>query len=666
MKSKNLDNIIFVSLFPAVLFYYEIIFSILTKGSLSPLKILFLLLFGITLGGIDYLLCSLFKDRKINKILSCVMLGITALFFLIQFFVFKQFKNFYDLTTMFSGAGGVLTGYFKETLAIIFDLKGIAAIVLYLLPTVLYAVFANKKFYSFCSNMIFRIISGGSALLSLILALLIIFNTSSLCVKFESEYNYQIALDQFGFLPSAYLDLKNIIFPKKVEFVPVTNELSLTGEAKPEHTFDEQGKPFGKNELNIDFTALNEGANSDVVNLNNYVGSLTATDQNKYTGIFKDKNLIFITAEAFSSQVINKDLTPTLYRLATKGINFTDYYQTNEAGTTGGEYQNVFGLLATAGGKSFKNTQKNLNYFTMGSQLDRLGYYGKAYHNNSYTFYDRHLTHINLGYSDGFMGYGNGMEQYVQNKWPQSDFEMISGTLPTYIDKEKFNIYYMSVSGHNNYSTGGNAMTARHWDRVKDLPYSDTVKGYFAANLDLEDALTHLVAELEKKGIADDTVIAIATDHFPYGLSADRNDGGVNYLAELYGYDIDTCFDRDKNRLIIWSGCLEDKEPIIVSEPTSSVDILPTLSNLFGTEFDSRFMVGRDVFSNADALVFYSNYSFKTSLGTYIAKTGEFIPVSEDTVIPDGYVTRVKAIIKNKIKYCNDAPKTDYLRHIFE
>lgn len=63
-------------------------------------------------------------------------------------------------------------------------------------------------------------------------------------------------------------------------------------------------------------------------------------------------------------------------------------------------------MMPTAGGMSFKSTADHLNYFTMGSQLNRMGYYGKAFHNNTYTYYDRHKTHINLGYSDGYMGMG--------------------------------------------------------------------------------------------------------------------------------------------------------------------------------------------------------------------------------------------------------------------
>ena len=399
--------------------------------------------------------------------------------------------------------------------------------------------------------------------------------------------------------------------------------------------------------------------------IDSYFAARGKADENEMTGIFKGKNLIMISAEAFTAEVIDPILTPTLYRMATKGINFTDYYQPASAGTTGGEYQNIFGMLPTAGGKSFKNTAGNLNYFTMGSQLNRLGYYGKAFHNNSYTYYSRNKTHVNLGYSDGFMGYGNGMEAYVKKAWPQSDYEMFSGTLPTYIDKEHFNVYYMTVSGHSNYTKSGNSMTKRHWDRVAHLPYSDTVKGYLAANLDFEDALTYLVAELEAKGIADDTVICISTDHFPYGLDNDAKLGDMPYLSELYGYEVTNYFQRDHSRLIIWSGCLETMDPIVVDTPTFGCDILPTLSNLFGLEYDSRLMVGRDVFSDAMPLVWNANYEWKTELGTYYATKGKFVPATEDTVVPEDYVKSIKAIVKNKMTYSSGVLKTDYFRLLF-
>jgi lipoteichoic acid synthase len=295
--------------------------------------------------------------------------------------------------------------------------------------------------------------------------------------------------------------------------------------------------------------------------------------------------------------------------------------------------------------------------FTLGNMFRSIGVENTfAYHNNTHSFYHRDLSHPNMGYT--YKGVGNGLEAFITDCWPQSDLEMIAGTLPTYIDKQPFNVYYMSVSGHSGYNRAGNAMTAKNWEAVQDLPYSDQIKGYLAANLELENALAHLVAELESKGIADDTVICIGTDHFPYGLDQGGALGKMPYLSELYGYNVTTYFQRDHSRLIIWSGCLEDKEPIIVDSPTFSLDILPTLSNLFGTEFDSRLMPGRDVFSDAEAIVFNMNYNWKTDLGTFYG--GTFTPKDENTEIPEGYVNRIKTIVRNKIKYCSGALDADY------
>ncbi len=684
VKIKNLRHIIFILIFPLVLFYYELIFKLVTGTALTATGVLLALMSSTFFGIAVYLLSSLPINKIACRIIACVLLFLPSLLFLTQYFVFKQFNIFYDITTMTSGAKDALTFYNKEAIALIASPDGVLLLLAYFLPTVLLASFSHRLFPEPRSTAPARLFSSSAALIALDAAIIITVSNPFLLSKATEEYSYQSAAEDFGLLPGMVLDLKNIIFPEESEFVPIVDELipppeikteeaescpaetgeSDTSEGETDAPVIDEPIVYGKNELEIDFDALNSTANAKQAALNNYVASLTASDKNKYTGLFEGKNLIFITAEAFSSAVIDEELTPTLYRLATRGINFTDYYQQAGAGTTGGEYQNIFGMLPMQSGGSFKQTQYTYNYLTIASQLDRLGYYGKAYHNNTYTYYDRHLTHVNLGYSDGYMGMGNGMEEYVSSNWPQSDYEMISGTLPTYIDKDKFNIYYMSVSGHGTYSQSSNSMSRKHYDRVAHLPYSEEVKCYLAANLDLEDALAYLVAELEAHGIADDTVIVVAADHFPYGLPSDALTG-KDCLSELYGYTVGNVFDRDSSTLIIWSGCLEDDEPIVVDTPTSSLDILPTLSNLFGCEFDSRFMVGRDVFSNASALVFYSNYSFKTEYGTYLSTTGEFILASENIVIPDGYVDRVKAIIRNKIKYCTDVPTTDYFRHVF-
>jgi hypothetical protein len=57
------------------------------------------------------------------------------------------------------------------------------------------------------------------------------------------------------------------------------------------------------------------------------------------------------------------------------------------------------------------------------------------------------------------------MEELITNCWPRSDKEMVEVTLPEYLDKQPFNLYYMSVSGHSTYGPG-NAMGAKNIDKV--------------------------------------------------------------------------------------------------------------------------------------------------------------------------------------------------------
>ncbi len=649
-------------LFPLLLFYYETVLHLSTVGGIS-IGFVFIFLFSISYGGILYLLSTLFKSKTVNTVITAVWILLSAIPFLVEYFIYRQFKVFYDIPTITGGAADAMTGFTADIFRLIVSWDGFFKITLFLLPFILYVIVGRKWIPAKRSCALLRSATALSMVACYLLSLGGIALSPVHSRAYSEEYNYQSAVDHFGLLSGLQMDVRELWFGQEDDdFANVTPQ-------EPDEPDPPSTEPppvvYTPNVMEFDWEALSSSASNAVKQLDTYVQSLTPSLKNEYTGLFKGKNLIMITAEAFTAEVIDPVLTPTLYRLANKGIQFTDYYQPASAGTTGGEYQNIFGMMPTSGGKSFKKTATYNNYFTIGNQLNRLGYYGQAFHNNTHTYYSRHQTHINLGYSAGYMGYGNGMEAYVQKKWPQSDYEMFAGTLPTYIDKQPFNVYYMTVSGHSGYSRSGNAMTKRHWDRVADLPYSDEVKGYLAANLELEDAMAYVVAELENKGIADDTVICISTDHFPYGLDSGASLGNMPLLSELYGYSVTNYMQRDHSRLILWSGCLEDKDPIVVDTPTFSLDILPTLSNLFGTEYDSRLMPGRDVFSDQEALVFNSAYDWKTEYGTYIAASGKFIPADESVELPDGYVKRIRTIVKNKMTYCQGVLNNNYFEHLF-
>ena len=664
-KYSHWGNALAYALFPLVLVYFEIVFKLSTNGGFWSVGTLYMVLFSLAFGVVGYLLSTIVKNRTANYVVTLVLLFLTTLPFLVEYFIFKQFKTCYNIGSMFSNGGDALGGFFHEIVLMVFSWDGFFKIILFLLPTILYAIFGKNLGRYQRSWWMCRLFAVLVAVLIFVAGSLGSMANQYLNSVQTTQYDFNSAVSSMGLMNAFRLDVQNMFGEDEDTFEPV-----VTVPTMPEQTDPTEGTDPGSDETeppteppivytqNIMELNFSNSSNKKIKELNAYVQSQTASMKNPYTGIFEGKNLVLITAEAFTGEVIDPELTPTLYRLATSGIQFTDYYQTEAAGTTGGEYLHVFGMLPTADGQSFKKTADHLNYFTMGSQLNRLGYYGQAFHNNTYTYYSRHKTHNNLGYSAGFMGYGNGMEKFVKKQWPQSDLQMMEGTLPLYIDKQPFNVYYMTVSGHSNYTKSGNMMVSKNWSRVKHLEYSDNVKGYLAAQLGLEDALAHLVEQLELKGIADDTVICLTTDHSPYGLEKKE-------LEELYGFPVKNKFDRDHSRLILWCGALEDQEPIVVDEPTSILDILPTLSNLFGTEFDSRLMPGRDVFSDAPALVFNSGYDWKTEYGTYISSSGKFYPASEDVELPEGYVAAMKKVVKNKVRYCQLVLDTDYFRSLF-
>ena len=295
---------------------------------------------------------------------------------------------------------------------------------------------------------------------------------------------------------------------------------------------------------------------------------------------------------------------------------------------------------------------------TLGNQLRQRGYFSRAYTNYfSFDYEHQDLTLPNLGY-DELLGIGNGLDLVMTKQWPYSDREMIDATITEYLDRQPFSVYYMTCSGIGIYKTMGNKMAEIHWDEVEDLPYSDTVKGYIAANMEVEYALRDLVAALEDAGIADETVIVLSSSEYPYALEKDEDYGNFeDYLGELYGKPVENCFERDHSALIIWSGCLEGKH-YKVTTPTSSLDILPTLSNLFGLEYDSRLFVGRDVFSDQEPLVFWPDGSWKTDKYSYNQDTRVYSS-ADGTDITYDYAMEHHHAVEDKISFSKTVLETD-------
>ncbi len=652
-------------LFVAVMILFdEWILHMWTKEDFVAGRFAAVLIFAVACGSLLAFLTSLLSG-KAQKRCAVGITGVMAVLYLLEYFLTDAYHNFMPFVTIFAGAEGVAKDYFGLVMTML--LKNLWRIALLLLPVVLYGMYAR------CEQTPKKLRYGlaGCAAAMYLLGFCVVQLVGIDKTNLTSAYNFDAAVRSFGLnmgflLDAVHGDSADPGFDQIQNFPGSTDPASTGASGEGTAPSDAPTIPQGDNVLKLDFNALAAAeSKSAVANIHSYVAGLTPSPKNAYTGLFKGKNMILITAEAFAGEVIDKDLTPTLYRLANQGIKFTDYYQPAwGASTIGGEYSNVVGLMPATGAKCMHEAAEQSLFMTIGSQLRKQGYYSAAYHNNDYTYYDRNESHIFIGY-DRYIGMGNGMEEGVTKQWPASDLEMMQFTVPQYIDHQPFSIYYMTVSGHALYNKGGNAMTRKNFDKVEQLDCSETVKCYLACQLELENALAYLVGQLEAAGIADDTVIALTADHYPYALEKSSTwHTDKDYLSELFGQTCNNCFIQDHNALILWSGCLEGKN-IVVDTPVSSLDILPTLSNLFGVEYDSRLLPGRDVLSNAQPLVFWPNSSWKTEKGTYNASNGSFTP-AEGVQVEDGYVDYIKGLVKNKISYCKSVAKNDYYNYVLD
>lgn len=647
---------------PLLVAYNELILHIWITDTLQPGRLLAVLAFAVGFGCVLSLLTSLLPWARASKWVTVGLAAAAAVICLMEYFLLDAYKVFMPPVTIISGAGGVAGEYLDIVLSLLG--RNLWRIGLMLLPVLLYALFCHSR----KPGWKLRGALAGAAAILYLLGVGAVKGLTRDAARFGAAYDFDSAVRCFGVNMALTLEATH---SSVKEEVPVFMEAPAqpTQPAEPPRESLEGPEPgvvYGENRLEgVDFTALEKSARDpSIAAIYHYAASVPPGKKNAYTGLFAGKNLILITAEAFTSEVVDPERTPTLYRLANEGIRFTDYYQPAwGASTTSGEFSNLVGIVPTNGGMCMKEAIQQDLFLTMGHQLQRLGYYSVAYHNHNKDFYDRNKTHVHLGY-DQFLAQYGGLEG-ITPVWPESDLEMMDVTVPQYIDHQPFSIYYMTVSGHCMYSLNANAMAKKHYDQVADMDCAEAVKCYYASQLELEAAMESLVRQLEEAGIADDTVIVLATDHYPYGLERSGTwQNTSDYLRELYGVDRYDNFIRDHNTLIIWSGCIEGMD-ITVDEPVYSLDILPTLSNLFGVEYDSRLLVGRDVFSETEPLVLWPDYSWKTEKGTYDAQTGVFTP-AEGAEAEEAYLDRIDALVAGKIWYSRSVLDADFFNDLAE
>ena len=639
---KKIGLLLYYILF---IIYEELVFSCLIYKTF-PISIWLIILFSIPISIVVYILSSIFKP-KVNKIMSYILTVLIIVIFGTQIVYHSMYECILSFYSILNG------GQVAEFMDVIFDmiLRNWYGILLFILPIIALIVLHLKKIIEFERSKI-KITAYiiGVAIIIQIAAILFVnfIKTNDMYSNKNLYYNIHVpklTAKNMGLLTTMRLDLQRYVFGFE-------EHLNIEVSATPQ---EEKKIEYNVTEINFDELINNEN-NEVIKEIHQYFSMQEPSNKNQYTGMFEGKNIIAIVGESFSTLAIREDLTPNLYKLYKEGFRFDNFYTPIfPVSTADGEYITDTSLIPKEGVWSFKKIVGNYMPYSYANVFENLGYTSNAYHNHTATYYERDKYIKTMGY-DSYLAVGTGLENRMNTKrWPNSDYEMMNVTMDDYINNDKFLAYYMTVSGHLNYTRNGNLMVERNWEQVKDLPYSHKAKSYIAANIELDKAIGEILRRLEEAGKLESTVIILSGDHYPYGLTLDE-------MNELSTYERDDTFEKYHMPLLIWSGSM--KEPITVEKIGSSLDVLPTVLNLFGVEYDSRLLMGRDILSDSDPLVIFSDRSFITDKGRYNALTEEFIP-NEGVQVDDDYVSNINKIIYKKYQMSRLVLENDYYRKLF-
>lgn len=633
--------------------YWECVLHYTVYGGFHPR---FLYTFGLTaaIACLAALAVSLVRGKARLRVMTALTVILTLLYGSQMVYKFI-FGTLYSVAMMGMG-GAALASFWRETLITMGEkAPDILSLLVPLAALILLRRFRPQWLLAPLGRGWIGLIIGAAVFHGGILVLLGLGGTG-MFTPYGFYHSNTIATSQtaerFGILTTMRLELFGSVGGSKEEEGYFVEE-----PARQDTEQTTQDQPVSYNILPFDFDALNAKTdNEKIKTINDYCAKLTGTNKNEYTGMLSDYNLILLCAESFDTAVIDPERTPTLYRLANEGFVFTNYYNAFPNTTTDGEYALTQGLWPDTsrdkGTSSLYNSRNSYLPFTLGNLFrQQRGITSYGYHNYVGGYYGREESHPNMGYSMKFAGQG----MQFSNSWPASDLELMEQSVDDYIGMDQFHAYYMTFSGHYKYDTT-NAMVRKNWDTVYGLPYSRKARSYLSCNLELEYAMAYLMQRLEEAGVADHTAIVLAGDHFPYGLEDSE-------YSELVGYPIDS-FSKYKSTLIFWVGGMET--PQVVDTYCCNVDILPTILNLWGFDYDSRMLAGTDVFSDGTHVAALINQSFLTDKVWFDANTGETRYLVEESQLPEGYVENMNRLIKTRFAISSDILNTGYYNFLFD
>ena len=379
---------------------------------------------------------------------------------------------------------------------------------------------------------------------------------------------------------------------------------------------------------------------------------------NAMTGILEGKNVVLVLMESMDDWLIG-DHTPTIRRLMSEGITFTNFYTPPYGGvrTFNTEFCiNTGSFLSSQGGYAFDYVTNAYNQ-SLASLLREQGYSAKTFHYNDPSYYSRDVFSEAMGYED-YVYYGDYLTEYSgaeQRELLYDDLILFTNSRlreEFFRDEEKTLNFIITRSAHLGYKYHD---VLSHWGLKKYPEYrgltghEETDCALLKARL-VDDLFQWLLEALEDEGKLENTVIIGVTDHYTYGYKDEAS------LLELSGVGEKLLL--EKTPCFLWSPGIT---PMEVDKILNTSDFLPTVLNMLGVESEYDY-IGSDAFDDAyEGYALFADGSWIAGGAAYDAGKDRMLYLTEDAPkVTVQFRQKMASLVEEYIRINNLILETDY------
>ena len=358
---------------------------------------------------------------------------------------------------------------------------------------------------------------------------------------------------------------------------------------------------------------------------------------NAYTGILEGKNVIAVMLESIDDWLITPEVMPTLHGMMTGGINFTNLYTPDYASgyTFNTEFAFNLGVYPYSNGNVSYALTRSAFPHSIANMFAAEGYNANSFHEGEPDFYNRGPMHTAFGF-EIYHCYRDyplmGVSVHDDTFLPKNDvlWEAMTGSEPFYS-------FVITYTAHLPYAQDDFTVWARN-QFPEYNGYGEELSGLYAKARITDEMFRLMLERLEAEGKLDDTVFVCYTDHYAYGIQDTE-------LLQQKSEEAGSAILEKTPAFIWWPGC----EGVKIDKVCQTVDLAPTVMNLFGMEVPKNLM-GSDILD--DSYEGYAIFPYTTWVkgGTYV-KYGE---VQWNESMTEDEIQQMNAFVQ-RYYYINDA-----------